>query len=67
MTKYDIMIAPVFVTACVYVMYKVVMDIVEMKEDRPKVTDDMVEEAWRNQVMNDFDSEFDSVNWEDQL
>lgn len=64
MTKYDIMIAPVFVTACVYVMYKVVRDIVEMRDNRPTVTDAMVEQAYRCQIMDSYDEEFDEIDWE---
>lgn len=36
-----------------------------MKEDRPKVTDAMVEEAYRCQIMTGFDSEYDTIDWED--
>ena len=48
-----------------YILYKIIRDIVEMKEDRPKVTDAMVEEAYRCQIMTGFDSEYDSIDWED--
>lgn len=47
-----------------YILYKIIRDIVEMKEDRPKVTDAMVEEAYRCQVIADFTSEYDSIDWE---
>lgn len=35
------------------------------RERRPKVTDAMIEEAYRSQIMTDFDEEFDTIDWED--
>lgn len=36
-----------------------------MKENRPSTTEAMIEQAWRNQIMDDFDDEFDEVDWEE--
>ena len=47
-----------------YVAYKLIRDIFA-GANRPAVTDAMVEQAWRNLVMDDFDDEFDSVDWEE--
>ena len=35
------------------------------REKRPEVTDDMIQEAFERDVMSDFDTEFDKVDWED--
>lgn len=65
MYKVDLLLAPIILSGLSYIAYKIIKDIVEMKDNRPAVTDAMVEQAWRNQVMGDFDSEFDSVDWEE--
>lgn len=65
MSKIDIVVAPIVFGLCSVVMYKIIKDIVYMQDNRPAVTDAMVEEAWRNQIMDDFDNEFDSVDWEE--
>lgn len=67
MYKIDFVLAPPILIVCGLVAYKIIKDIVEMKDNRPAVTDAMVEQAWRNQVMDDFDDEFDSIDWEDRL
>lgn len=65
MYKVDLIMAPLFTAVLSYVAYKLMRDIIEMNENRPNVTDAMVEQAYRYQVMSDFDSEFDSVDWEE--
>ena len=35
------------------------------REKRPEVTDDMIQEAFERDVMSTFDTEFDSVDWEE--
>ena len=65
MYKVDLLLAPPILIVCGLVAYKIIKDIVEMKDNRPAVTDAMVEQAWRHQVMDDYDSEFDSVDWEE--
>lgn len=65
MSKIDIVVAPLMYGICSVVMYKLIKDIVQMKENRPAVTDAMVEDAYRCQVMQGFDSEFDEVDWEE--
>ena len=35
------------------------------REKRPEVTDEMIQEAFERDVMSTFDTEFDSVDWED--
>lgn len=47
-----------------YVAYKLIRDIFAGAK-RPAVTDAMVEDAYRCQVMQGFDSEFDDVDWEE--
>ena len=64
MYKVDLVIAPLFAAALSYVAYKLMRDIIEMNENRPNVTDAMVEAAYRCQVLQDFDDEFDEVDWE---
>lgn len=48
-----------------YVLYRIILDIVKMDENRPEVTDSMIEKAYQDQVMDSFDSEYDSIDWED--
>lgn len=57
--------APTILIVCGVIAYKIIKDIVEMRDNRPQVTDEMIESAWRNQVMDDYDEEFDSIDWED--
>lgn len=65
MYKVDLLLAPTILIVCGVIAYKIIKDIVEMRDNRPQVTDEMIESAWRNQVMDDYDEEFNSVNWED--
>lgn len=65
MYKVDIVVAPVFTSVMLYVAYKLIRDIVEMRENRPNVTDAMVEQAYRCQIMSDYDDEFDTIDWEE--
>lgn len=66
MYKADLLLAPPILAACSYIIYKLIRELVYMKEDRPSTTDAMIEQAWRNMVMDDFD-EFDEVDWESDL
>lgn len=65
MTKIDIVLAPPILIVCGLVAYKLIKDIVYMQEKRPPVTDAMIEHAWKHSVMDDFDDEFDEVDWEE--
>jgi len=67
MYKVDLLLAPTILIVCGVIAYKIIKDIVEMRDNRPQVTDEMIESAWRNQVMDDYDEEFDSIDWEDRL
>lgn len=64
MYKVDYILAPLLTVAGCYVAYKLIKDLVQMNENRPAVTDAMVEDAYRCQVMQGFDDEFDDVDWE---
>lgn len=46
-----------------YLMYKIIEDIVKMEEKRPVVTDEMIEEAFQRDVMSKSDSEMDDMDW----
>ncbi len=48
-----------------YVLYRIILDIVKMDENRPEVTDSMIEKAYQDQVMDSFDAEYDNIDWED--
>ena len=34
------------------------------REKRPQVTDDMIQEAFERDIMSEFDTEFETVDWE---
>lgn len=34
------------------------------REKRPEVTDDMIQEAFERDIMSEFDTEFETVDWE---
>lgn len=65
MLRVDLIVAPLFTAALSYVAYKIIRDLVEMRENRPAVTDAMVEQAYRCQIMSDYDDEFDTIDWEE--
>ena len=46
-----------------YVAYKLIRDIFAGAK-RPAVTDAMVEAAYRCQIMDSYDEEFDTIDWE---
>ena len=46
-----------------YLMYKIIEDIVKMEEKRPVVTDEMIEEAFQRDVMSKSDAEMDDMDW----
>ena len=46
-----------------YLMYKIIEDIVKMEEKRPVVTDEMIEEAFERDVLSKSDSEMDDMDW----
>ena len=65
MYKIDLFLAPPILIVCGFIAYKLLKEIIYMQDNRPAVTESMVEEAWRNRVMDDFDEEFDEVDWEE--
>ena len=65
MTKTDIVLAPPILTVCGFIVYRLIKELIYMQENRPAVTDAIVEQAYRCQVMSDFDEEFDEVDWEE--
>ena len=34
------------------------------REKRPQVTDDLIQEAFERDIMSEFDTEFETVDWE---
>ena len=34
------------------------------RENRPNVTDEMIQEAFERDIMSEFDTEFETVDWE---
>lgn len=65
MYKIDFLLAPPILIVCGFIAYKLLKEIIYMQDTRPAVTDEMIEAAWRHQVMDDFDDEFDEVDWEE--
>lgn len=62
-TLYDIVLAPLFLAGACYVIWDCIRDMCR-GENRPAVTDKMIEEAFERDVMDNFDEEFDSIDWE---
>lgn len=46
-----------------YLMYKIIEDIVKMEEKRPVVTDEMIQEAFERDVMLKSDDEMEDMDW----
>ena len=63
MYKTDILLAPLCVAACSYALYKIVRDIVSMEENRPTVTDQMIEQAYERDIMLKSDEEMAEMDW----
>ena len=49
-------------TALVYFVRWTFHDV--KREKRPQVTDDMIQEAFERDIMSEFDTEFETVDWE---
>lgn len=60
---YDIVLAPLFLAGACYFIWDSVKDM-RRGENRPPVTDKMIEDAFERDVMDNFDEEFDSIDWE---
>lgn len=46
-----------------YLMYKIIEDIVKMEEKRPVVTDKMIAEAFERDVLLKSDAEMEDMDW----
>lgn len=61
-TLYDIILAPLFIVGAGYAIYDAVRDM-RRGENRPVVTNDMIDAAFEDMLIRQSDAEMENMDW----
>lgn len=59
---YDVVLAPLFLLGAGYVIWDCIRDM-RRGENRPKVTNDMIDKAFEDMLIRQSDAEMESMDW----